>query len=108
MQFDLEKMFRFEFYNYGSIYYLLNVLVTASFNLLERYDLAIYAPHVLNDFLSVLNLWVIYKISNLYLSHQRSIFLVFFGILGVYFLCLNSFAFGEKYILVSRAYLQLV
>lgn len=117
---DLEGMFRFEFYNYGYVYYLINLFITAPFNLAERYDLAIYAPRVLNGFFSVLNLWMVYKIANLYLPRQKSILLTlfpllfagfwsfgyafkpdvfqaFFVLLSVYFLCLDSFGFGKRY-----------
>lgn len=119
---DLEGMFRFEFYNYGYIYYLLNVLVTAPFNLYEKYEWAIYAPRLLNAFFAILNLWMVYKISNLYLSSRISLWIVifclclpgfwafgyvfkpdtfqaFFVLLSVYYLCLDSLKFKKNYYL---------
>ncbi|WP_300642616.1 glycosyltransferase family 39 protein [uncultured Helicobacter sp.] len=119
---DLEKMFRIEFYNYGYIYYLLNVLVTAPFNLVEKYDWAIFAPRFVNGVFSVLNLWMVYKIANLYLAKNRSLLLVifcllipgfwhygyifkpdvfqaFFVLCSVYFLCLDNFAYKKNFYL---------
>lgn len=122
LSFDFEKMFRIEFYNYGYIYYLLNVLVTAPFNLAEKYDWAIFAPRFLNGIFSVLNLWIVYKIANLYLAKSRSLLLVifcllipgfwhygyifkpdvfqaFFVLCSVYFLCLDNFAYKKNFYL---------
>lgn len=117
---DLEKMFRIEFYNYGYIYYLLNVLVTSPFNLLEKYDWSIFAPRFLNGIFSVLNLWVVYRISNIFTSKKQSLLLVMFCLLipgfwhygyifkpdvfqaffllcSVYFLCLDHFTYKKKF-----------
>lgn len=122
LNFDLEKMFRIEFYNYGYIYYILNVIVTAPFNLMGKYDWAIFAPRFLNGIFSVLNLWVIYKICNIYLKKKESIFIVcfyllipgfwyfgfifkpailqtFFVLCSVYFLCLDSFSYKKNFYL---------
>lgn len=119
---DLEQMFRIEFYNYGYFYYLLNVLVAAPFNLLEKYEWAIFAPRFLNGVFSVLNLWMVYKISKLYLSKRQSLLLVlfcllipgfwhygyifkpdvfqaFFVLCSLYFLCLDRFAHKKNFYL---------
>ena len=122
LSFDLEKMFRIEFYNYGYIYYLLNVFITAPFNLVEKYDWAIFAPRFLNGIFSILNLWMVYKIANLYLTKSRSLLLVifcllipgfwhygyifkpdvfqaFFVLCSVYFLCLDNFVYKKNFYL---------
>lgn len=122
LEFDLEKIFRIEFYNYGYIYYLLNVLITAPFNLLEKYEWAIFAPRFLNGIFSILNLWMVYKISNIYLVKKQSFLLVifcllipgfwhygyifkpdvfqaFFVLCSVYFLCLDHFTYKKNFYL---------
>lgn len=122
LSFDLEKMFRIEFYNYGYIYYLLNTFIAAPFNILEKYDWAIFAPRFLNGVFSILNLWMIYKIANLYLDKSRGLLLVifcllipgfwhygyifkpdvfqaFFVLCSVYFLCLDNFVYKKNFYL---------
>lgn len=122
LNFDLEKMFRIEFYNYGYIYYLLNVLITALFNLQGKYDWAIFAPRFLNGIFSILNLWMVYKISNLYIQKKQSLFLVifcllipgfwhygyifkpdvfqaFFVLCSVYFICMDHFEYKKNFYL---------
>lgn len=118
--FNIEKIFRFEFYNYGFVWYLLNLLVVAPFHIIHNEALAIFAPRVLNGFFSVLCIWMIYKISRLYLSSLYSygivifvllmpgfyaegylfkpdVFQAFFLLWSVYLLALDNFSFGRKY-----------
>lgn len=118
--FDIEKIFRFEFYNYGFVWYLLNLLVVAPFHILHNDSIAIFAPRVLNGVFSVLCLWMVYKISRLYLSGLYSygivlfvllmpgfyaegylfkpdVFQAFFLLCSVYLLALDNFSFGRKY-----------
>lgn len=122
LSFDLEKMFRIEFYNYGYIYYLLNVFVTTPFNLAEKYDWAIFAPRFLNGIFAVINLWIIYRICILFLSKKQSMLISFFFLFSpafwhlgyrvkpdmlqsffvlcsVYFLCLDNFAYKKNFYL---------
>lgn len=122
LSFDLEKIFRIEFYNYGYIYYLLNTLVAAPFNLAEKYSWAIFIPRFLNGVFSILNLWIIYRICILFLSKKQSLLIsffflfspafwylgyrvkpdmlqAFFVLYSIYFLCLDNFAYKKNFYL---------
>ncbi|PAF43964.1 glycosyltransferase family 39 protein [Helicobacter sp. 11S02596-1] len=118
---NIEKIFRFGFYNYGFGWYLLNLLVTAPFHLLHNTEMAIYAPRVLNGVFSVACLWMIYKICRLYLPALQAygivflvvlmpgfwsngylvkpdVFQAFFILWGVYLLARDNFGFGKAYL----------
>ncbi|PAF43456.1 glycosyltransferase family 39 protein [Helicobacter sp. 11S03491-1] len=85
-QFNIEKFFRFEFYNYGFGWYLLNLLAVIPFHILHSESMAIFAPRVLNGLFSVMCLWMVYKISCLYLRrlYAYGIVLLFLSMPGFY------------------------
>ncbi|PAF46340.1 hypothetical protein BKH41_09280 [Helicobacter sp. 12S02232-10] len=118
--FNIEKIFRFEFYNYGFVWYLLNLVVIAPFHLMHNTEMAIYMPRLLNGFFSVLCLWMVYKICRLYLSAlyaygvvlliilmsgfwamgymvKPDVLQAFFILWSVFLLALDKFRFGKMY-----------
>ena len=76
IELNIKKFFAFEFYNYGFLYYLLNLIATLPFQITKNYELAIYAPRLLNALFSVINLFMIYKISLKFLDFKKSIMMV--------------------------------
>lgn len=117
---NIKQFFAFEFYNYGFVYYVLNLLVTAPFFAFDNYAGAIYMPRILNGIFSILNIIMLYKIAKLYLSAKNAFLLMlvfismagfylgglnikpdffqsFFVLLCVYFLILDNVSFGKYY-----------
>ena len=118
---NIKQFFAFGFYNYGFIYYVLNLMVTAPFFALENYAYAIYAPRILNAIFVLLNVAMLYKVAKLFLDAKNAFLLVlvfasmagfwlggfnikpdffqsFFILLCVYFLVMDSAKFGRNYI----------
>ncbi|MGX3011888.1 ArnT family glycosyltransferase [Helicobacter sp. 23-1044] len=117
---NIKQFFAFGFYNYGFVYYVLNLFVTAPFFALDNYALAIYAPRILNAIFVLLNVVLLYRIARLYLNAKNAFLLVlifvsmggfwlggfnikpdffqsFFILLCAYFLLLDSAKFGKNY-----------
>lgn len=120
LEFDYKKFFAFEFYNYGFIWYLLNLIAVIPFKIYPNYELAIYAPRILNAIINISIIWIIYKIARIYLNSKKALLLSIFTIAmpgfwqlgytfkpdatqallllcGVYFLCKDRFGFAKNY-----------
>ncbi len=120
LEFDYKKFFAFEFYNYGFIWYLLNLIAVIPFKIYPNYELAIYAPRILNAIINISIIWIIYKIARIYLNSKKALLLSIFTIAmpgfwqlgytfkpdatqallllcGVYFLCKDRFSFAKNY-----------
>lgn len=118
---NIKQFFAFGFYNYGFIYYVLNLIVTAPFFALENYSYAIYAPRILNAIFVLLNVAMLYKIAKLFLEAKNAFLLIlifvsmagfwlggfnikpdffqsFFILLCAYFLVQDCAKFGRNYI----------
>ena len=120
LEHDIKNFFAFEFYNYGFLWYVANLIVVLPFKIFPNYELAIYAPRMLNAFFAIALLAMIYKIARLYLSPKLSLLFCVFAVampgfwkVGytfkpdtfqallllccVYYLCRDNFAFGRFY-----------
>lgn len=118
---NIKQFFAFGFYNYGFIYYVLNLIVTAPFFALENYSYAIYAPRILNAIFVLLNVAMLYKIAKVFLDAKNAFILVlifvsmagfwlggfnikpdffqsFFILLCAYFLMQDCAKFGKNYV----------
>ena len=121
IELNIKKFFAFEFYNYGFLYYLLNLIATLPFQITKNHELAIYFPRMLNAVFSVMNVFMIYKISLKFLDFKKSIMLVlifismsgfwnfgyafkpdvfqaFFILLSIYFLIEDRFNLGKYFV----------
>lgn len=117
---NIKQFFAFGFYNYGFVYYVLNLLVTAPFFAFDSYTGAIFMSRILQGIFSVLNIFMLYKIAKLFLSEKNAFLLVlyfvsmagfwligsnvkpdffqsFFILLCAYFLIKDNVAFGKNY-----------
>lgn len=123
---NIKQFFAFEFYNYGFIYYFLNMLLSAVFFAFDNYAGAIYMPRILQGIFTILNIFMLYKIATLYLNAKNAFILMlifnsmagfylggmnvkpdffqsFFMLVCVYFLILDNMTFSKKYILAIIA-----
>lgn len=117
---NIKQFFAFEFYNYGFLWYVANLIVVLPFKIFPNYEMAIYVPRMLNALFAIALLAMIYKIARLYLNPRNSFLLCVFVVampgfwkVGytfkpdtfqallllccVYYLCKDSFAFGRFY-----------
>ena len=120
LEHNIKQFFAFEFYNYGFLWYVANLLVVLPFKIYQNYEMAIYAPRMLDALFAIALLAMIYKIARLYLSSIFSLLFCIFvvAMLGfwkvgytfkpdtfqallllccVYYLCRDNFAFGRFY-----------
>lgn len=120
LEFDIKKFFTFEFYNYGFLWYGLNLLVVLPFKVYPNYEMAIYMPRMLNALFAIALLGVIYKIAKLYVNSRIALLFCVFTIampgfwrIGylfkpdlfqallllccVYYLCKDNFRFSKFY-----------
>lgn len=80
LEFDIKKFFAFEFYNYGFLWYALNLLVVLPFKVYPNYEMAIYMPRMLNALFAIALLGVIYKIAKLYVNSRIALLFCIFAI----------------------------
>lgn len=69
---SLEKIFRYEFYNYGFLFYIFNLLLSLPFIISNNTELIIYAPRVGVAISAILLLIVVYKFARLFLNRIYS------------------------------------
>ncbi|GAD18064.1 ArnT family glycosyltransferase [Helicobacter fennelliae] len=122
IELNIKKLFAFEFYNYGFAYYILNLFITLPFWITQNYELAIYAPRILNAIFSLMNVVLLYIIAKAIFNRltayllvlifitspgfwqfgfmfKPNVFQAFFVLLSAYFLLKDSFYFGRNYTL---------
>ncbi len=62
MTFDIKKLFSFGFYSYGFGFFVVNLLATIPFFLLNDIEMTIYAPRLVTSFFAVGTVYVVYKL----------------------------------------------
>lgn len=120
LELDIRQFFAFEFYNYGFLWYVANLLVVLPFKIYPNYEMAIYAPRMLNALVAIALLVIIYKIARLFVNQKNSLLLCVFVVAmpgfwkvgytfkpdmfqallllcSVYCLCRDNFDFGRFY-----------
>jgi hypothetical protein len=74
----ISKLFSYGFYQYGFVYFLINLLVSFPALLLKYTSLAIFLPRFIASLFAVGSLAVAYKFTRYYLGNIASVFFVFF------------------------------
>lgn len=78
---NIEDLFRFDSYVYGFVWHLLNLICVIPFYIIGNTEIAIFMPRFLSGVFSVLCLFMIFKISRLFLNYFYSYGIVFIVIL---------------------------
>lgn len=117
--FSIVKLFSFNFYSYGFIFFIINTLAAFPFIASGNVEMTIYIPRIITSLFAVGSFWYLYKIAKLYSDKYFSLLLsfvlftmpgfwknamwfhpdwmmTFFIILSSYFLCKDEWNF-KKY-----------
>lgn len=73
--FSIGKLFSFNFYSYGFVFFILNSIAVAPFIASGNIEMSIYIPRIITSLFAVGSFWYLYKIARLYSDKYFSLLL---------------------------------
>ena len=76
VELDIRKLFSFNIYSYGFIFFLINLIFTIPFFITENTEMTIYLPRIVSSLFAIGSLYLIFEIAKKYSSKLSSFLIV--------------------------------